>query len=290
MNSKYVFLILHYLAIRETIECIESIKRSCLQNKRIIVIDNGSANSSFEVLKEKYYDDDEVVLIRNDKNLGFAAGNNVGFRYAKEHFDPEFIIMINNDTIISQPSFLNIINEKYERYRFAVLGPDIITKDGIHQNPWIREGFGNFQIKIFRIKQKIRIVLSYLKLDQVLYQRIHKNNVRKSKVMGDVLDVPLHGAALIFSREYIDRFDGLDERTFLYLEEEILRLYCVKNHLLMMYSGDLEIYHKEDISTKMEAKKPGIKERNEFRNRIKSSYVYETIKKELKQNELDKHL
>lgn len=281
-QNRFAFLILHYIAVEDTIECVESIKAACDQKKKIVVVDNGSPNDSYGRLVQKYQNDPEVIILHNDENLGFAKGNNVGFRFIKNEIAPDFIIMINNDTLIRQKDFLDVIDKKYEKYNFAVLGPDILTKDGIHQNPWIREGFDKTGIRLFRMKQRIRIMLSFLKLDKIVYQILHKNDPRRNKIEGDLVDVPLHGSALIFSRNYIDRFDGLDDRTFLYFEEEILRAYCKSYQLLMMYSGDLNIYHKEDISTKKAAKKPGIKERSEFRNRIQSSYVYEQVKKELK--------
>ncbi len=278
---EYVFLILHYLAEEDTSECIESIKKNCNEEKRIIVVDNGSQNDSYKNLSKRYLGDPEVVLLHSDKNLGFAKGNNIGFRYAKYHFSPRFIIMINNDTCIYQKDFLRIINEKYEKYHFAVLGPDIITKDGIHQNPWIRNGFSKTGIVAFRMKQRLRILLTRLGIDDLIFKAIHSNDNRKNKVDGDLTDVPLHGAALVFSDLYISFFDGLDDRTFLYLEEEILKLYCDHYKLKTVYSGDLEIYHKEDVSTKAGTGSNRNKKLFEFKNRIQSSYVYEKIKKEL---------
>lgn len=278
----FVFLILHFMATKDTMECINSILDSIdYEEKRIIVVDNGSNNDSFMELKETYENNPIVVLLRSEENLGFARGNNIGFKYAKNYFNPSFIAMINNDTIIDQQDFCKITINKYNTYQFSVLGPDIITKDGIHQNPWIRDGMSYKQLKIFRIKQKFRILLSFIKLDKYVYRIIHNSDSRIIGKQGDILDVPLHGAALVFSEKYIKTHDGLDDRTFLYFEEEILRSHCKNENLLMMYSSDLQIFHKEDVATKMIAKKPGIKERNEYKNRIESSKKYEELKREL---------
>lgn len=47
-------------------------------------------------------------------NLGFARGNNKGYRYAKNTLGCNYIIMLNNDTIIIQHDFLSIIRKEFE--------------------------------------------------------------------------------------------------------------------------------------------------------------------------------
>jgi len=62
--------------------------------------------------------------------------------------------------------------------------------------------------------------------------------------------VPLHGSALIFSREYMDKFgDIFYNDTFLYAEEDFLNYRRIKYNLMFVYNPDLKIYHKEDAST-----------------------------------------
>ena len=65
----------------------------------------------------------------------------------------------------------------------------------------------------------------------------------------DQVNYKLHGACWIFSKLYFEIFDGLDESTFLYGEEDILYLHMMRNSLTTLYTPDLVIYHKEDSST-----------------------------------------
>ena len=74
---KFAFVILHYNVLEETEKCIESIKTRCdADDYAIIVVDNKSPNDSGSILNKKYADDTKVAVILNDKNLGFANGNN----------------------------------------------------------------------------------------------------------------------------------------------------------------------------------------------------------------------
>ena len=63
---------------------------------------------------------------------------------------------------------------------------------------------------------------------------INKSSFDTKKVTVDQLDVQLHGAFLIFSENYINTFNGLYNKTFLYMEEDILRLRCEYYNLLMI--------------------------------------------------------
>lgn len=103
--TKFSFVILHYNTFTDTIECIDSIKKYISARSRdIIVVDNCSPDSSGSLLKLKYAEDDEVQVLMNSENLGFARGNNVGFKYAKER-GADFIVMLNNDTLLLDNSF-----------------------------------------------------------------------------------------------------------------------------------------------------------------------------------------
>lgn len=50
----------------------------------------------------------KIFLIKNDDNLGFAEGNNIGMRLAISTFDTDYILLLNNDTIVKK-SFLNFL-------------------------------------------------------------------------------------------------------------------------------------------------------------------------------------
>jgi GT2 family glycosyltransferase len=81
-----------------TIECLESLKQVNYSNFNILVVDNGSTDGSVELLKEKF---PEVSILVLEKNLGYAGGNNRGFASLKPD-PPEFVIFLNNDTIVDE--------------------------------------------------------------------------------------------------------------------------------------------------------------------------------------------
>lgn len=256
-KMKIVYLILHYLAGMDTIECVESILQATNESEHeniVLVVDNGSENSSYTDLKMKFKDENRVVLLRNSENLGFARGNNVGFVYAKNELKADFIVQLNNDTIINQKDFSEILVNKFHETGYSVLGPDILTADGFHQNPGDKQFWTFSELLVFRIKRKIENLLYYFKLGQLRNKivKVKGDVYRKNKLEKEKTHTILHGACLIFSPLYIRKFNGMCDKTFLYWEEDILKLYADFYGFLMLYSPQLEIYHKEDAATNMQ--------------------------------------
>ena len=259
MKDKFVFLILHYLTVEDTKRCVSSIKEKCKEkyNYEILIIDNGSPNASGEIIKKKYRDDENITVILSEKNLGFAKGNNLGFAYAKKNMNPTYIIMINNDIIMLQEDFLDKIVEEYHQSQFAVLGPQIIL-NGKEFNypdtlPTLKE------LKKVRRKAKRLYIFNKIYLRYVISLLIRVENVfsRKTKININIRkeNVLLNGCCLIFSKEYIEKFDGIDDRTFLYYEEQLLYIRLVKNNLKSVYNPELRILHNEGVATNQVKKK-----------------------------------
>jgi len=251
MNYKIAFIILHYQTLDETIKCIESIKnRIDTENYEIIIVDNCSPNGSGKILYDKYNEIERYHVLLNEKNLGFSAGNNIGFRHAKK-IKCDFIAMINNDTCLITDNFFSTIINEYQKSQFSVMGPKILLK-----NNEVCTMDGSLmslkKLKKYIRNLKIKLFLNYLHLDKVILS--FKENLKKDDVIPTCINirrenVVLHGCALIFSPIFINKFDGLDEKTFLYCEEELLFLKLKRNNMKSVYNPELLIYHDEGAST-----------------------------------------
>lgn len=72
---------------------------------QIIFVDNNSGDGSVEFIKENY-PSENIKIIISDKNLGFAGGNNLGFK----HCEGEYIVLLNNDTAVDKDWLKNLID------------------------------------------------------------------------------------------------------------------------------------------------------------------------------------
>lgn len=279
--EKIGFVILHYYTQKDTISCVESIQTKMKkENYEIVIIDNGSKNESGKLLKKKYENEDKIHVLIQKENLGFAKGNNIGFKYAKEQLKCNYIVLLNNDTCILQEEFFNLIKEEYNKSGFAVLGPKIyLLKNQI--NP-----VNLNSLSIQRIKKELRsdslnLFFSYMGL-YPLYTNTKKwiKKLLKKNIVQNLADVNtyykniiLHGCCLIFSPIYIEKFNGLDERTFLYHEEELLFYRLQKNKMISVYNPKIEIFHAEDSATNAITVTDRKKRIFVYKNKIKSGKI-----------------
>ena len=136
-SGRFGFVVLHYLVDEATVQCVESIRRCCAgRDYHIVVVDNDSANGSYERLTERYAGADDVTLLHNARNEGFARGNNMGYRHCKERLHCDYMVTINNDAVVDDAHFMDRAIEDYQRWHCGVIGPKIISgKTGHDQNP-----------------------------------------------------------------------------------------------------------------------------------------------------------
>ena len=96
MNPKVSIIILNWNGLDDTVHCLESLEKIIYSNYDVIVVDNGSEGNDAQILREKFKD--YIHVIENDKNYGFAEGNNIGIRYALKDSAPDYILLLNSDT------------------------------------------------------------------------------------------------------------------------------------------------------------------------------------------------
>ena len=257
--SKFVFVILHYVNIEDTHECIECIKKLSYDNWEIVLVDNCSPDGSGKKLEEEYKNEKEIHVILNDKNLGFAKGNNKGFIYAKNILKADFICQINNDTLIEDENFIEKIIHYYEKEKYYIAGPDVISLiNHNHQNPAIK--FQTFKETIKLTIENIIRLFGYFSgtIDNI--DKTYKNRQKKKKEnkkintcdenIKKVSDYALNGACWIYSPDYINEFNGMYSKTYMYGEELIMFYICKQLELNYAYIENTYIIHKEGSSTK----------------------------------------
>lgn len=225
-------VILNYLNYWDTEECLESILSNKYPLCGIVVVDNASANESYQKLAEKYADTNDIYVVKTKKNLGFAKGNNVGIQIARKKYAADFVLVINNDIIFTDPNFFDILLAQYNE-NVGIIGPGIELLDGNIQREIVED------LSIGFILKKYAHDFVQLYFDNVwLFLCPMPKRIKKSKV--------LHGCALLFTPAYFKYYSGFYPGTFLYNEEPILGMRCTMKQLSQVYVTGTTIVHKED--------------------------------------------
>ena len=215
----FVYVILHYKTLNLTVECVEKILKNFPKSK-IVIVDNFSNDGSEKKLREIF---PTVSVLSTEKNLGFAKGNNTGYKFAKENFNADFMVVMNNDVMIDDKDFENKIIAKH----FDITGPDIITPEEKHQNPLLKQPYSSLRIFKQNIIETFRLFClktglfekKILKTYNTTSQTFHKESVN----LENITDCILHGACVVFSKKWIENEDfAFLPITFLYGEEMLL--------------------------------------------------------------------
>lgn len=228
------FVILHYRTLDVTIQCLDSLLKVA-PDSQIVVVDNNSGDGSGEEVRRRFAGCNNVAVVINDQNLGFAKGNNTGYKYVKDNFDVDCVVVMNNDVIITQSGFADIIANYMKDHHLDVCGPDIITPEGRHQNPLQRQPFPTFRIVKWMLMDCIRLIMLKLHLFEkkilATYTSVSNSYQRQDIDLNGITDCVLHGSCVAYSRDYLSKEDfAFVPVTFLYAEEMILADYCKRKN------------------------------------------------------------
>jgi GT2 family glycosyltransferase len=276
---KFVYLVLNYNSEEETIKFIDSVfKNSC--DFFIILIDNNSKNidSLIEFINNKK---EFIHLIKQKENVGYSKGMNAGFIYAKENFDYKFLVLSNSDIQLVSKNFNDMVENDYNKYKFAVLGPDVLPK---HSNPL--NSFLDSNKKISKEIRKMKRanffigipLFNYLYLIFIKIFNRHSSNDYKNLSNKAYVDL----AFVIFSEEYT--LNGLPGLPFMYNECNFLNLVCIKNNFKILYDPELKVLHEESASTKKINNTIIKRKKFYYKENIKSLLIYKEFFEKNKDN------
>ncbi|MFH0879379.1 MAG: glycosyltransferase family 2 protein [Lentisphaerota bacterium] len=109
----------------DTLECLNSILASEVENLRVLLVDNFSKDDTVKRVMENF---PSVGVLQLKENTGFARGFNAGMAYAYSQ-DADYVFMINNDTIVDPQLLARLTAEGEHDSRAAVLVPKIFYYD-----------------------------------------------------------------------------------------------------------------------------------------------------------------
>ena len=96
---RVAIVVLNYLNYADTIECVDSILKMKYSLCGIVIVDNASYNGAYQKLKAVYKNRNGIHIIKTQKNLGYAKGNNCGISYARKRLKADYVLVVNNDTV-----------------------------------------------------------------------------------------------------------------------------------------------------------------------------------------------
>ena len=126
-HPKVSIIILNWNGLKDTIECLESLKKVTYPNYEVTVVDNASARDDVKILRERF--EGYIHIIQNDKNYGYTGGNNIGIRHSLASSQPDYFLILNPDTVVN-PDFLSRMTEVAQKDALiGIVGPKVYFYD-----------------------------------------------------------------------------------------------------------------------------------------------------------------
>lgn len=225
-SPKVYILILNWNGKKDTINCLESVKKIDYPDYNIVIIDNGSSDDSVEEIHKKFKD---IKIIKNKENLGYAEGNNVGIRYALNN-KADYIWILNNDTIVDKNCLTKLIQTAELNKDIGIVGSKIYD-------------YGTNRIQYLGIKN--------LFLNLLLFKKIVGGGKEDNGQFDSFTDVDaVAGCSTLIRLEMLKKIGLFDKKLFLYYEEVDLFVRAKKAGYQLKVAPKSHVWHKGSATAK----------------------------------------
>lgn len=211
-KPKIFIIVLNYNGKDVLKKCLESVYLDLYPNKEVIVVDNASQDNSFNEVRTIY---PKFHFIKNTRNIGFSAGNNVAIKLALER-GADFIFLLNNDALLGKNTLENLTKKMETNPKWGIVTPLIYF--GKSNRIWFSGG------KINWIKMRVE----------------HKDNNFNTDY--------ITGCAMLIRKEVFKKIGLFDERYFLYYEDADFSYRAKKSGFGLGIDRNSEVYHFEKSS------------------------------------------
>ena len=239
---KISVIILNWNGLDDTVECLQSLQGITYPNYDAIVVDNGSVGNDVEVLREKFKD--YIHIIQNDKNYGFTGGNNIAIRHIINNCKSEFILLLNNDTVVDSEFLTELVRVSEDDPSIGIAGPKTYLFHDPHRFQLVWHNLNMWKGKASHAGSR--------QLDHGQYENIKEV-------------VSVQGSCFLVKQTVIDKIGLLDEKYVNYWDEMD---YCFRARTAgykIVYVPRAKIWHKALQTAK---KIPGLHEYYMTRNRF----------------------
>ena len=226
-----------------TREAVRSLVNNEGHQFRIVVVDNNSDQANVEALKDLSGEFREVELILNQVNVGYFKGLNQGIkRLRAEQPDFNFIVVGNNDLVFPRDFADSLCRSLSLFEKYPVVSPDIVTLDGVHQNPQVIRGiskFREFMYDLYHANYYVAMAIRKIaRLTQSFTDRPDESHHDTAQEIRQG-----HGSCYILGPVFFRHFEELWSPIFLMREEFFFAKQLREKGLSFYYEPSIKVQH-----------------------------------------------
>ncbi|MCL4397664.1 glycosyltransferase family 2 protein [Patescibacteria group bacterium] len=230
--TKISVVVLHVKNAAMTGECLASLEKLKVRDidLSLIIVDNASEDD-FSGYKSKW----DFIFIKNEKNLGYAGGNNVGIKRALED-GAEYVWILNNDTVVDPHCLQELVIAAQRHPSGGIFGAKIYFAPGyeFHKEKYKKSELGKVLWWAGGEIDWNNVMTKHRGVDEV-----DINQYAQEEKTGAVT-----GTAMLVTREVFEKIGLLDEKYFLYFEESDFCLRALRAGFELWYVPTAVVWHK----------------------------------------------
>lgn len=236
-------VIVHYKGINDTLQCLDSLKTSKLQNIKVTVylIDNSPSKRLESQIKQDLI---AIKYIKSPHNVGFAEGSNIGIRQSLKDLN-NYILLLNSDTITSKDFLSSFIEFANTQKDIAIISPKIYFAP-------------HFEYHKERYEKKDLGKIIWYAGGKIDWDNVYAKHIGVDEVDVGQYDIPKEvdfatGCCLLIKSEVIAKIGLFDKNYFVYFEDVDFSIRAQKAGYKVYYMPQSFIWHKNAASSQ----KPG---------------------------------
>lgn len=227
-------LLVHYNSDEETTNCLRSLEKITLKDAEysVVVVDNGS---TIPFQRPNLKREQQVHYLRSEANLGFTGGNNLGIHYAIEKFNSDYIILLNNDTLVAPDAFAVLLEYAQNNPRAGIVAPKIYFAEG-------RE-FHKKSYKANMLGEVIWYGGGSIDWEHLVAFHRGVDEVDRNQFATQTQSEFATGCCMLVKREIFEKVGLLDRRYFLYLEDVDFNMRALQFGYEVHYTDEAKVWH-----------------------------------------------
>ncbi len=209
-----------------------------------VIIDNSTDVEDSAIVVAHARDRPWITYLKTSSNLGYFGGLNFGLA-SRKYTDANYVVISNNDLEFDHSFCKTILTKTYDAKILSVC-PDVVTKDGFHQNPHSLRRIGWFRRFQFDLYFSHYYVAWAMTFALRFFRQGRKSPVRPE--LGRELYMGI-GACYILTPAFLTQFSQLNYPNFLYGEEAYFsdQIHAVGG--VLWFDPELVVHHAESATT-----------------------------------------
>jgi GT2 family glycosyltransferase len=245
IKIKIGFVFTNYNNAEFTKEAVQSLYQiSDDSHFYVVVVDNKSNIEDQEVLRSIEDSHTNVHVVMNDANLGYFKGMNVGIKYLRSRYkEIENIVIGNNDLLFPQGFFDSLHKILPLLKTHAVISPDVITLDKVHQNPHVIKSISQFREMIYDLYYSHYYLALFIDWVAKITKRFtDRRDEEQYQIAREIYQG--FGCCYIMGPLFFENFEELWAPSFLMGEEFFLSMQLKEKNLSVYYEPAISVIHQ----------------------------------------------